>query len=339
MSFPGAGSGDSSGAVYMTTGSRVVSDGSAHTAVLYHSEQDYREFVGSFIVDGLTSGDLTWVAVPNDKLDALRDAVRGSVGKAVSQVVWADITTLGRNPGRILGMQLAFLERHRQQPVRMVAEAVWPGRSPFEYVGCLQHEALVNVAFTERDVQGLCPYDASRLTADVLDDVHLTHPLVEHNGSQRRSAHYSVNDALHRSNEPLRSSPVAVTCTVGEPADLSRARQHSSRYGRLLGLSTDRLADLALIVTELATNSLQHGGGSSHLSFWEHDGHVVCEARDGGHLADPLVGRRPPAADRPSPSGLFVVNALADLVRTHTGEDGTTIQAFLRLDRLSKETA
>ncbi len=323
----------------MTTGPRAVVDGSAHTAVLYHGEQEYRDLVGSFIAEGLSGGEMAWVAVPADRLGPLRDAVRGVVGMAVSQVVWADITTLGRNPARILGTQLAFLERHPDRPVRMVAEVAWPGRSAVEYVGCMQHEALVNIAFAGRDVQGLCPYDASRLGKSVLDDVHMTHPLVERSGSQRRSTHYSVDGALHRSNEPLITSPVAVTCRVGEPADLSRARQHSSRYGRLLGLSTDRLADLQLIVTELATNSLQHGGGSSHLSFWECDGHLVCEARDNGYLADPLVGRRPPAKDRPSPSGLFVVNALADLVRTHTSRDGTTIQAFLWLNRLSGETA
>ncbi len=325
------------GAAYMTTGARAVSDGSAHTAVLYQGEQEYMEFVGTYIAEGVSSGASAWVAVPTDKLGSLRDAVRAAVGKTVSQVMWADITTLGRNPGRILGMQLAFLDRHRDRPVRMVAEAAWPGRSAVEYVGCMHHEALVNITFAGLDVQGLCPYDASGLEDGVLDDAHLTHPLVEHNGSRRRSAHYSVDDALHRSNEPLITSPAAVTCTVGEPANLSRARQHSSRYGRLLGLSADRLADLQLIVTELATNSLQHGGGSSHLLFWECEGHLVCEARDSGQLADPLVGRRPPARDRPSPSGLFVVNALADLVRTHSGPDGTTIQAFLRLDRLSGE--
>jgi anti-sigma regulatory factor (Ser/Thr protein kinase) len=135
------------------------------------------------------------------------------------------------------------------------------------------------------------------------------------------------------------TSPAAVTFMVSEPSDLSRARQHSTRYGRLLGLSPDRIADLQLVVTELATNSLQHGGGTSRLAFWEHDGHLVCEARDTGYLVDPLVGRRPPARDRPSPSGLFVVNALADLVRTHTSPHGTTIQAYLRLERPVGEVA
>jgi anti-sigma regulatory factor (Ser/Thr protein kinase) len=319
----------------MSTGSQAVDHGCLHTAVLYQSEQEYLDFVGGFLLEGLRKGESAWVAIPAEKLARLQEAL----GAAASEVTWADITRLGRNPGRILGAELAYLAQQHSRPVRMVAEVVWPGRRDFEYAGCLQHEALSNMAFVGSDVTGLCPYDASRLADGVLEDVWMTHPLVEEGGSQRRSTHYSLDAALHRGNEPLVTSPAAVTFMVSEPGDLSRARQHSTRYGRLLGLSPDRIADLQLVVTELATNSLQHGGGTSRLAFWEHDGHLVCEARDTGYLVDPLVGRRPPARDRPSPSGLFVVNALADLVRTHTSPDGTTIQAYLRLERPVGEVA
>jgi anti-sigma regulatory factor (Ser/Thr protein kinase) len=254
-------------------------------------------------------------------------------------VTWVDITELGRNPGRILGLAGAFVDKHSHRRVRMLGEPVWPGRTAVEYPACLQFEALVNLAFDDLDVTCACLYDAARLDDNVLADAHVTHPIVEQGGSRRRSAEYSPDAALLRGNEPLLTRPVALTFTVSAPDDLSRARQHSTRYGPLLGLPPDRIADLQLVVTELATNSLQHGGGTSRLAFWEHDGHLVCEARDSGYLADPLVGRRPPARDRPSPSGLFVVNALADLVRTYTSPDGTTIQVYLRLERPVGEVA
>jgi anti-sigma regulatory factor (Ser/Thr protein kinase) len=134
-------------------------------------------------------------------------------------------------------------------------------------------------------------------------------------------------------NQPLATNPVAVTYTVCEPADLAGARRCGTRYARLLGMSADRIADAQLITTELATNSLAHGGGVCWLAFWHDSGHLVCEARDIGHLADPLVGRRPPA-EGSGPYGLFVVNAIADLVRTHTSPSGTTIHAYLRLGHL-----
>lgn len=323
----------------MSTGSRAVDDGCVHIAVLYHSKEEFLKFVSAFLWEGLRQGEPAWVAVPGEKIEPLRDALTVAGDVALSDVTWVDITQLGRNPGRILGAELSFLEQRQHRRVRMVAELMWPGRRDIEYTSCLQHEALCNLALAESRVTGLCPYDASRLADNVIDDVWVTHPLVEQSGSQRRSSHFSPDAALRRSNEPLVSSPAAVTFTVSRPGDLSRARQQSSRYGRLLGLSADRIADLQLVVTELATNSLQHGGGTSRLAFWEHDGYLVCEARDRGYLDDPLVGRRPPAKDRPSPSGLFVVNALTDLVRTHTTPEGTTIQAHLRLDRPIGEAA
>jgi anti-sigma regulatory factor (Ser/Thr protein kinase) len=96
-------------------------------------------------------------------------------------------------------------------------------------------------------------------------------------------------------------------------------------------MSADRIADLLLVTTELATNSLDHAMSACRLAFWYESGCVVCEARDLGFWADPLAGRRRPAAGSPGPFGLFVVNAIADLLRTHTTADGTTIQAYLRL--------
>jgi hypothetical protein len=57
----------------------------------------------------------------------------------------------------------------------------------------------------------------------------------------------------------------------------------------------------------------------------------VCQVRDGGRLTDPLAGRRPPEVGRSSGLGLLLVNDLADLVRVHTGSDGTTVRALLRL--------
>lgn len=318
----------------MTASTQAAHRGFVHTAVFYHSEQEYVDLLATFLAEGLRNGESAWVALPPHKVGPVREALgAAAVLDAAADVTWADVTELGRNPGRLLAAQLAYVERCGQQRVRLLAEPVWPGRPAVEYVGCMLHEALANIAFDGHDVLGLCPYDASRLGNSVLADARVAHPFLGHGESQRRSAEYSIHAALDRGNEPLTTSPAAVTYTVSEASDLSKARQHSSRYGRLLGMSPDRIADLQLIVTELATNSLQHGGGTSRLALWEYNGHLICEARDSGFMADPLAGCRPPAKDKPSASGLFVVNALADLVRTHTTPTGTTIQAYLRLER------
>ena len=304
-----------------------------HCAFLYHSEREYVDALLRFISEGLDRAEPVLVAVPGDRLASLRAAL----GNTAADVTMSDITGFGRNPGRIIAAHLAFVERHPGRHVRIIAEPVWAGRTAFEYSACMQHEALANIALDGLDVTGLCPYDASCLDESVLADVRLTHPQIWQGGSREHSPEYALDAALDQCNQPLATNPAAVTYTVGEPADLAGARRCGDRYGRLLGMSTDRVADLMLVATELATNSLDHAGGACRLAFWYEAGHVVCEARDMGHWADPLAGRRPPAAQGVGPYGLFVVNVIADLLRTHTTPAGTTIHAYLRLDHSGED--
>ena len=304
-----------------------------HCALLYHSEREYVDALLRFISEGLDRAEPVLVAVPGEKLASLRGALRN----AAADVTMSDITGFGRNPGRIIAAHLAFVERHPGRHVRIIAEPVWAGRTAFEYSACMQHEALANIALDGLDVTGLCPYDASCLDESVLADVRLTHPQIWQGGSREHSPEYALDAALDQCNQPLATNHAAVTYTVGEPADLAGARRCGDRYGRLLGMSTDRVADLMLVATELATNSLDHAGGACRLAFWYEAGHVVCEARDMGHWADPLAGRRPPAAQKVGPYGLFVVNVIADLLRTHTTPAGTTIHAYLRLDHSDED--
>lgn len=300
-----------------------------HGALFYYSEREYVDSVVRFVSGWLSVAQPVLVAVPGNKIALLRDALDVAAG----EVTMIDITEEGRNPGRLLGLLTTFVERHHHQPVRIIGEPVWPDRSPVEYPACVQHEALVNIALAGQDVTGVCLYDATRLDDRALADARRTHPMIWQDGWHQDNPDYAVDAALDQCNQPLSTSPVAVTHTVCAPADLAGARRCSTRYGRLLGMSADRLADLQLITTELATNSLDHTGGVCRLAFWHEAGHLVCEARDIGHLADPLAGRRLPNDRQSGPYGLFVVNAIADLVRTHTTPAGTTIHAYLRLDR------
>jgi anti-sigma regulatory factor (Ser/Thr protein kinase) len=308
-----------------TLKARVHSHGFEHSALLYESEREYLDALVRFIEEGLSQRQPVMVAVPGTKLAALR----GALGAAADQVTMADITDFGRNPGRIIAGQHAFIDAHPEKHVRVIAEPAWAGRTDWEYLACLQHEALTNIAFSGLPVTGLCPYDASGLDPSVLAHVGLTHPYVWQGGARRRCPEYAVDTALDKCNQPLATHPAAVTHTVAHPLDLADARRCAQRYGRLVGMTANRLADLVLVTTELATNSLHHAGGPCRLAFWFERGFVVCEARDTGRWADPLAGRRRPAGGGIGPYGLFVVNAIADLIRTHATSAGTTIHAYL----------
>jgi anti-sigma regulatory factor (Ser/Thr protein kinase) len=213
----------------------------------------------------------------------------------------------------------------------MVSEVMWAGRTDDEYPACVEHEALVNNGFPGLHWTGLCPYDASGLSDEVLADARATHPLLWRDGTADRSADYAPDEAFARYNQPLPSDPTARTYTVQTFTDLSSARSFAARYAQQLGLSAEGIANLQLIATELATNSVEHTSGVCRLALWRHNGHVVCAASDNGRFDDPLAGRLLPPVDTAGSRGLFLVNALADLVRTHTTSAGTTIRAYLRL--------
>jgi len=192
-----------------------------HSALIYHSAHEYVDWLVRFILEGLDRAQPVLVAVPGDRLASLRRAL----GDAATDVSMADIMGFGRNPGRILAAELAFVERHPGRHVRIVAEPVWEGRTPFEYSACVQHEALANIAFAGLEVTGLCPYDASCLGENVLADVRLTHPQIWQGGSRKHSPEYALDAALEQCNQPLATNPAAVTFTVGDPLP------HSPRAG------------------------------------------------------------------------------------------------------------
>lgn len=319
----------------MTTSTKTTpmsaTRGFAHSALFYQSDREYLDFVVRFAADGFAVDEPVLVAVPGDRLAMLGPGLSAARAGSDAELRLLDITEVARNPSRFLAMERAFADKYADRPVRIVSQLVWPGRTADECLACMEHEALVNGAFKNQNVRGLCLYDATHLHDDVLAGARSTHPLLWKSGSAYRSNEYAPHEVLARCNQPLPPHPGAVTYTVRRSADLRPARSFAADYAGWVGLCKDGLDDLQMIATELATNSLQYAGGSCQLAFWRHNEHLVCEARDGGQLEDPFVGFKRPNASGTASRGLFLVNAMADLVRTHTTANGTTIQAYLRL--------
>ena len=320
----------------MTTGTESEHGGFVHSALFYHSQAEYLDFVVRFVVDGLAIDEPVLVAVPGDKLSSLRDALWRACDGLPADLRLVDITTVARNPSRLLALEGSFARDHPNRRVRIVSQLVWPGRTADESLACAQLEALANAAFEGHQVTELCLYDADRLDEDVLVDAHATHPLLWRSGSVHRSTAYAPDEVLVRCNQPLPANPGAVTYMVRKSEDLRPARSFAVDYAGWVGLSEDGIEDLQLIATELATNSLMYTNGACRLAFWRHDDHLVCEARDGGRFDNPLAGCLDPGPAGPASRGLFLVNAMSDLVRTYTTTTGTTIRAYLRFEPSSR---
>ena len=115
-----------------------------------------------------------------------------------------------------------------------------------------------------------------------------------------------------------------------EAEDLSALRRLVSQRARAAGLDADRGDDLMLAANEVATNSVRYGGGHGSLRVWQDDRALICEVRDGGHLGDPLAGRRRPRGDQLGGRGLWLANQVCDLVQLRSFDDGTAVRLHMR---------
>lgn len=301
------------------------SDPFVHPALFYRGTEQYTAGTVPFLEEGLAAGEAVAVAVPGPNLEL----IKAELGASAAEVTLLDMTRAGRNPGRIIpGVLRAFADAHPAGRVRIIGEPIWAGRSAVEYPACVQHEALINAAFQGREVTILCPYDADGTAAEVLADAYATHPVVIDAGVEMTSDAYDPERVVAHYNQPLTYPPGAASLTF-DAEGLPQARSFAVQEAKQLGLAGDRLQDLTLAVAELTTNSVVHGGGSGTLRIWAEGEQIACEVRDGGRLADPLAGRRPPARDQLGGRGLMLVHYISDLVRLHTAQDSTTIRFYL----------
>ena len=109
-----------------------------------------------------------------------------------------------------------------------------------------------------------------------------------------------------------------------ERGDLAAVRRTVRTCAQRAGLNPDRTDDLVLAASELAANSVDHGGGRGSLRTWHDHGSVVVEVSDSGYIADPGIGSRRPTADSERGRGLWMARRLADRFLLHTGAHGTT---------------
>ena len=68
------------------------------------------------------------------------------------------------------------------------------------------------------------------------------------------------------------------------------------------------------------------------LRLWTTDDAVIAEITDAGRITDPLVGRRSPTPSQIGGRGVWISNALCDLVQIRSDATATTIRLHRRLE-------
>ena len=299
--------------------------GFQHEALLYEGPGGFLDGVVPFLREGIAAGEPILVAVDASKIALLRE----HLGDEADAMEFAEMTELGRNPGRIIPAWRAFLDRQGLgRPVRGVGEPVWSDREPDELVESQLHEALLNLAFEDvRDFRLLCPYDTADLRGEVVHEARCSHPVVA--GSPSHD-YRGTADPLAPFDAPLPRPPARAETLGFERATLPEVRRLVDEVCERAGLSGRRRTDLVLAVDELATNSVRHGGGHGIVRLWGDEDALRCEVRDRGRIEDPLVGRRANGAEQIGGWGVWIAHQVADLVQVRSGPDGTVVRLKMR---------
>ncbi len=290
-----------------------------HEALLYDGPDDLLAGAVPYIREGLERDEPVLVAVDAEKIAALSDAL------GPSEVTFVDMRELGRNPARIIPAWQDFRARH-DGPIRGIGEPIWPGRGAAELVECQLHEALLNLAFDgAEDFSLLCPYDTSGLDEGVVHEACAGHPHV----NAAPSAAYRARERLLAPFEAPLAPPPAHARVLGFELDtLAEVRRVAEDC--VSDLEHPRGQDLVLAVAELAANSVRHGGGRGILLVRRDDGAVIAEIRDRGRIEDPLAGRHEPGFEQLGGRGLWIANAVCDLVQVRSGQQGTAVRLHMK---------
>jgi anti-sigma regulatory factor (Ser/Thr protein kinase) len=307
----------------------VQKPGFRHQVTFYDDVDGFLASTVPYLRQGLESGDPMLVALVPPKIELLR----AELGADAEQIEFADIEGFGRNPARLIPAWRDFLDRHAPdgRSIRGLGEPVWPGRSAAEADECERHESLLNLAFGDAaSGEILCAYDSSALDDEVLDDALFNHPLLNVGGEAETNPDWD-----HHAPEPFAGAlmpPPLGTFELGFDRDtLHTLRAAMGLEAAEAGLSEERAADFVLAASELAANSVLHGGGSGTATIWRELDSLLLEVHDAGMLDQPLAGRVRPEPTAKSGRGLWVANQLCDLLQIRSGSAGTRARASINL--------
>src|SRR5262249_18011868 len=146
-----------------------------------------------------------------------------------------------------------------------------------------RHEALLNLAFADREISIFCLYSAL-LPKSVIAEARSTHPMMRTGGAESARTHYLGPAAdLAKLGRPLTTPPTAQTLEYRR--DLRPVRALVAAVAQRAGLSPSRCTDLVIAASEVAANTLRHTRGAGTARLWATDREVLCQFEDSGFIA------------------------------------------------------
>jgi anti-sigma regulatory factor (Ser/Thr protein kinase) len=163
---------------------------------------------------------------------------------------------------------------------------------------------------------GRLPYDTASLDDAVLDEACRSHRHLALDGLSSASPVFrGLEEIAAIRGAAARAAHGPLLVQVFQAPTLAALRQNVVRHALDAGFDRSASEKLALGVTEVATNSVVHGGGGGLMRVWEEDATLICEVSDTGRIDQPLAGRERPQDGQIGGFGLWLANHVCDLVR------------------------
>lgn len=295
--------------------------GFQHQALIYEGADEYLAGTVPFLWAALEAEEPVLVAVGGDRAELLMKELGGDA----RWVQFVAVEEVGRNPAALVSLWRNFVDENGGGPVRGLSEPLWSGRSPAAIEECHRQESLFPLVFAEDPPFALlCAFDAGSLPADTPGRIIGSHRCVQRWGHTEESSRFAPALDFFGGRLPA-PTPGTEPLSFGL-SELGEVRDRVTAAGEQAGLDPREVADLVTAASELAANSVIHGGGTGTLRLWRENGTLLTEVEDRGLIENPLVGRLRPMITQEGGRGLWLANQLCDLVQIRSGEWGTAVR-------------
>src|SRR4051812_1325399 len=259
-----------------------------HEAFIYESDEEYEAVLVPFLRDAVAAGEPAVAITRPERIELLRERL----GAAADAVAFFDADAWYTRPGAAG----AAWHRALAEPGHLhgIGELPLAGDSVLQTLW-LRYESLLNRACASGSARIVCPYDARRVSGDVLDVVRRTHPiLLSASGREPSPQHYGAPELL-APLAPLgdltHAKELTVLADVREPATIRRRLTWRALEA---GLPRAAAEDLIAVVTALAVEA---GSGTSIRTLasgkeWICELSTIADAAASLESSEPfLVGR------------------------------------------------
>lgn len=300
--------------------------GFVHDTGFYCSDEELLELVVPFIEGGMADGDPTFVSLPGPELRLVRSAVgdrRGLTFLDAADQYFRPTATI-RRYRKLLGDEVATGARR----VRAVGSAPHPGvGAPWEMWA--RYEAVINHAYDDLPLWGLCPYDTRSTPDDVLADIERTHPHVATARGQRTANPRYQDPTVFLAGRRVLPDPFEARAPDLELIDPApgAARRAVAEVGARTLVAPATVDDLVLASSEVVTNATLHGRPPVVLRAWAAPERLVVSVTDRGRgPADLGVGLVPTDDRTLGGFGLWLVHELCSDVALALTDEGFTVR-------------